>query len=168
MTQRWLKSDSQGPTPEWLKNDSTMGSGVTFELLLGHFGVSLLGSLLSHFWVTLTLSVFLRRVLGARQLHKICGGNDTGVLQSPKARVTQRMTFEEKFGCDSDGDPDFPRFYFSSIRLFLLLLAVEFRAIPGPRFWESCGSRFATFVLLRKGVLGRYVAGILYFFSTRV
>ena len=34
-----------------------MGSGVTFESCLGHFGVGLTESLLSHFWVTLILSV---------------------------------------------------------------------------------------------------------------
>ena len=52
MTQDWLKSDSQGPTPEWpevtqqwLKNDSRMGSGVTFESILCRFGVSLPESL---------------------------------------------------------------------------------------------------------------------------
>ena len=52
-------ADSQGPTPEWpqvLKSDSKMGSEVTFESLLGHFGVGLPESLLSHFWVTLILS----------------------------------------------------------------------------------------------------------------
>ena len=36
-----------------------MGSGVTFESILGHFGVGLPESLLSHFSVTLILSVFL-------------------------------------------------------------------------------------------------------------
>ena len=44
-----------GATPE---NDSKMGSGVTFESILGHFGVGMPESLLSR-WVTLTLSAFL-------------------------------------------------------------------------------------------------------------
>ena len=38
---------------------------------------------------------------------------------------------------------DFPRFYFTAIRLIVLLLAAEFPAIPSPRFWESCDSRLA-------------------------
>ena len=42
-----------------IKNDSDMGSGVTFELILGHFGVRLPGSLLSHFCVTLILAGLL-------------------------------------------------------------------------------------------------------------
>ena len=41
-------------------SDSKMASGVTFESLLGHFGVGLPESLLSHFWVTLILSGFCR------------------------------------------------------------------------------------------------------------
>ena len=60
VTQKWLKSESTGPSPDWaqvtqkwLRNDSNMGSGVAFESLLGHFGVGLPESLLSHFWVTL-------------------------------------------------------------------------------------------------------------------
>ena len=67
---KWPKSDSKVTqadrpqsdpkvTQKWLKNDSKMGSGVTFESILGHFGVGLPESLLSHFWVTLILSVFL-------------------------------------------------------------------------------------------------------------
>ena len=36
---------------------------------------------------------------------------------------------------------DFPRFYCNSTHL-LLLLAAEFRATPGPRFWESSDSWF--------------------------
>ena len=36
-----------------------MGSGVTFESILGHFGVTPGWGLLSHFWVTLILSAFL-------------------------------------------------------------------------------------------------------------
>ena len=75
MTQKWLpgplprvtSSDSK-VTQKWLKNDSKMGSGVTFESILGHFGVGLLESLLSHFRVTLVLSAFLWE-LGARWLH---------------------------------------------------------------------------------------------------
>ena len=35
------------------------GPGVTFESILGQFGVGLAESLLSRFWVTLILSVFL-------------------------------------------------------------------------------------------------------------
>ena len=46
---RWFfslwKSESQGRTPEWLQNDSKVGSGVAFESILGHFGVGLPESL---------------------------------------------------------------------------------------------------------------------------
>ena len=42
-----------------LKRLKKVGSGVTFESILGHFGVGLPESLLSRFWVTLVLSVFL-------------------------------------------------------------------------------------------------------------
>ena len=45
-------------TQKRIKNDSKMGSGVTFESLLGHLGVGLHESLLSHSWVTLILSMF--------------------------------------------------------------------------------------------------------------
>ena len=37
---------------------------------------------------------------------------------------------------------DLLRFYFTATRLAFLLLAAEFLAIPGPRFWESWDSRF--------------------------
>ena len=43
---------------------------------------------------------------------------------------------------------NFPRSYFTAIRLVLLLLAPEFLAIPGLRFWESCYSRFSAARLL--------------------
>ena len=63
---KWHKSDSKVTlvaTPEVTqerdKSDSKMGSGVTFEPILGHFGVGLPESLLNHFWVTLILSGFL-------------------------------------------------------------------------------------------------------------
>ena len=46
-----------------------MGSEVTFESLLGHFGVGQPESLLSHFWVTLG-SFWISVELGARPLHK--------------------------------------------------------------------------------------------------
>ena len=47
-------------------------------------------------------------------------------------------------GCDSDGDSE-SSFCDSGVLRFdslFLLLAAEFLAIPGPRFWESCDSRF--------------------------
>ena len=37
---------------------------------------------------------------------------------------------------------DFQQFYFTAIRLMFLLLAAEFMATPGPRFWELRNSRF--------------------------
>ena len=56
---KWLKSDSGRSTPKWPKSDSKVtkviqkwlksSSKVTFESLLGHFGVDLPESLLSHF-----------------------------------------------------------------------------------------------------------------------
>ena len=55
---KWLPKSQSRVTPsdsKWLKNDPKMGSGVTFESILGHFGVGLPESLLSHFWVTLIL-----------------------------------------------------------------------------------------------------------------
>ena len=54
----------------------------------------------------------------------------------PRSLQVDRMRFGWRFWID------FPWFYFTAIRPFLLLLAAEFPAIPGPRLWESCDSRF--------------------------
>ena len=63
---KWVTSDSK-MTPRvppqsdlrWPQNNSNMGSRVTFEAILGHFGVGLPEPLLSHSWVTLILPVSL-------------------------------------------------------------------------------------------------------------
>ena len=56
MTQKLLQCPTQSD-PKWLNSDSPMGSGVTFESIVGHFGVGLPESLLSHFWVFLVCCV---------------------------------------------------------------------------------------------------------------
>ena len=57
MTQKWLKSDSQSPTPEWPQSDPKLTqkwlqtpSWVIFESLLGHFGVTQEWDTESHAW----------------------------------------------------------------------------------------------------------------------
>ena len=45
--------------------------------------------------------------------------------------------------CDSDGNSESIFRDSTAIRLHFLLLAAEILAFPGPRFWESCDSRFA-------------------------
>ena len=71
MTQKWLLGSDHQSDRKWLKSDSKMRSGVTFESKIGHFGVGLPGSLLSHFWVTLGHfnSFWVSVDLGARWLH---------------------------------------------------------------------------------------------------
>ena len=65
MTQKRLPGSHSRVNP----SDSKMRSGVTFEsILIGHFGVRLPESFLSHFWVALLLSVPVES--GARALLK--------------------------------------------------------------------------------------------------
>ena len=63
--------------------------------------------------------------------------SDSESCDSKVAVSIERMRFEWRFRID------FLRFYFLAIRLIFSLLAAEFLAIPGPRFRESCDSRFA-------------------------
>ena len=69
-------------------------------------------------------------------------------LLNPKVLGKEGQTFKSKklSGTESailNRESCFLRFYFTAIRLICLLLAAEFLAIPGLRFWESCDSRFA-------------------------
>ena len=65
VTQKWLKSGSGRPTPKWPKIDSKVTQDPIFESISSHFwvisshsGVGPQESLLSHFFVTLILSMF--------------------------------------------------------------------------------------------------------------